>query len=274
MSLPDNCDRDVQQTANCLHDNVRKSESPNNSDSEPKEQMRLHLFMARCGVASRRASEKIIEEGRVTVNGKTITTPGQKVLPEDEVCVDGEKIFLQTQKRYVLLNKPAGYVCSSSDEKGRDTALDLLTPHFSERLYNVGRLDMYSDGLIIFTNDGDFAAKVSHPSNQTEKEYEVETAIGIPGELIQKFAKGIRVDGVFYKALKAEKLDTCLARFTLIEGKNREIRRVFEHFGLGIKRLTRIRIGKIQLTPGFKAGSFRELKESEVAALVNQYKEY
>ncbi len=239
---------------------------PDNSDTE---QMRLQLFMARCGVASRRASEKIIEQGRVTVNGQTVTALGQKVLSTDEVCVDGEKIFLQTKKRYILLNKPAGYVCSSSDEKGRETALDLLTPYFSERLYNVGRLDMYSDGLIIFTNDGEFASKVSHPSNQTEKEYEVETSVGIPGELIQKFAKGIRVDGVFYKALKAEKIDTCLARFTLIEGKNREIRRVFEHFGLGIKRLTRIRIGKIKLTAELESGKFRELTESEVLELIN-----
>lgn len=241
-------------------------------DNSNKEQMRLQLYMARCGLASRRASEKIIEERRVSVNGKIITKPGQKVFPGDEVLVDGEKISLQERKVYILLNKPAGYVCSSSDEKGRETALDLLKPYFSERLFNVGRLDMYSDGLIIFTNDGDFAAKVSHPSNQTEKEYEVETSIGIPGELIQKFAKGIRVDGIFYKALKAEKLDTCLARFTLIEGKNREIRRVFEHFGLGIKRLTRIRIGKIKLTSEVESGKFRELTDKEVSELINTKK--
>ena len=154
--------------------------------------VRLQVFLAHCGVASRRASEKIITDGRVTVNGAVITELGTKVLPSDEVCVDGKTITLEEQKRYVLLNKPAGYVCSLSDEKGRPVAADLLKKAFSERLYNVGRLDMFSSGLIIFTNDGDFAARLSHPSSELEKEYIVDTSLPIPPQLAVDFKKGIR----------------------------------------------------------------------------------
>ena len=126
----------------------------NVSDSNQKTQWRLQHFMAQCGVASRRASEEIIASGRVAVNGVTVTAPGTKVSAFDTVTVDGKVIHQEEEKRYVLLNKPAGYVCSLSDEKGRPVAADLLKDTYSERLYNVGRLDMFSSGLIIFTNDG------------------------------------------------------------------------------------------------------------------------
>ena len=150
---------------------ARGSNLPVSNDFDQKKEMRLQQFMARCGVASRRASEQIILDGRVSVNGKLITELGTKVSLGDEVFVDNQQIFLEETKRYVLLNKPAGYVCSLSDEKGRQIALDLIKDKYSERLYNVGRLDMFSSGLIIFTNDGDFAAKLSHPSAELEKEY-------------------------------------------------------------------------------------------------------
>ena len=138
--------------------------------SESTEPIRLQAFLAHAGVASRRASEKIITDGRVTVNGEAVTELGTKVTVKDTVCVDGKPVALEAAKRYVLLNKPAGYVCSQSDEKGRPCAVDLLKSAYSERLYNVGRLDMYSQGAILFTNDGDFAARLSHPSAEIEKE--------------------------------------------------------------------------------------------------------
>mgnify|MGYP006378191083 FL=1 len=141
-----------------------------NTNSE-KSEVRLQAYLAHCGVASRRASEQIILDGRVKVNGVTVTELGTKVTNQDVVEVDDKKIQLEAKKRYVLLNKPAGFVCSSSDEKGRAVAADLLKEKYSERLYNVGRLDMYSKGMILFTNDGDFAAKLSHPSSQMVKEY-------------------------------------------------------------------------------------------------------
>ncbi len=226
-------------------------------------ELRLQLFLARCGVASRRASEAIILDGRVTVNGEKITALGTKVTEKDTVCVDGKQVTLEETKRYVLLNKPKGYVCSSADEKDRETAVDLLKTHFSERLYNVGRLDMFSEGLIIFTNDGEFMRKLSHPSSQVEKEYFVETTRPIPQELIDKFQSGIRVENIFYKAKKAELTSRNKAKFVLIEGKNREIRKVFEKYEIGIKVLKRVRIGHIELGT-MQSGEFRELTESDV----------
>ncbi|MDE5613169.1 MAG: hypothetical protein K2I74_00750, partial [Treponemataceae bacterium] len=170
--------------------------------------VRLQAFLAHCGVASRRASEQIIAQGRVTVNGVVVTELGTKVTAADMVCVDGEAVSLEETKRYVLLNKPAGFVCSQSDEKGRQVAVDLLKSAFRERLYNVGRLDMYSRGAIIFTNDGDFAATLSHPSAEIEKEYIVETSYPVPEGLAAQFMKGVRVAGIFYRAVKAEKLSS------------------------------------------------------------------
>ena len=230
--------------------------------------VRLQAFLAHCGVASRRASEKIILDGRVSVNGQTVTELGTKVLPTDSVCVDGKSVSLEEVKRYVLLNKPAGFVCSQSDEKGRKTAVELLRDSYSERLYNVGRLDMFSRGAILFTNDGSFAARLSHPSAEIEKEYIVDTSLPLPRHLAEDFQKGVRVEGVFYKAVKAEEVNAHRMRVILIEGKNREIRRVFESQGAAIKSLERVRIGNVVLGD-LKAGEHRDLSPSEVQGLLN-----
>ncbi len=235
----------------------------NNSES-----IRLQAYLAHCGVASRRASEKIILDGRVSVNGAVVTELGTKVSPDDEVLVDGKKIALEKEKRYVLLNKPAGFVCSQSDEKGRRVALELLKDSYSERLYNVGRLDMFSSGLIIFTNDGDFAAKLSHPSAEIEKEYLVETSMPLPRSLAEDFTKGVRVDGIFYRAKYAAEINSHKMRVVLIEGKNREIRRVFENSGAVIRSLTRVRIGSVSVGD-LKPGEFRELSSFEIKELLN-----
>lgn len=239
------------------------------NDLSLQDKIRLQVFLAHAGVASRRASEQIILDGRVTVNGEVVTELGTKVSSEDKITVDGKLVVQEEVKRYVLLHKPAGYVCSLKDEKGRDVAADLLKPHFSERLYNVGRLDMFSAGLIIFTNDGDFAAKVSHPSSEIEKEYIVETSVMIPEDLPKQFLKGIRIEGVFYKAKDVELLTKRKLRVVLIEGKNREIRRVFEHFQIGIKSLTRMRIGTIK-NNNLQAGQFRELTKEEITSLLEK----
>ena len=231
--------------------------------------IRLHVFLARAGVASRRAGERLIGEGRVSVNGAVVTEPGTKVLESDRVCVDGTPAALEETKRYVLLYKPAGYVCTLSDEKDRPTAASLLTSRFSERLYNVGRLDMYSSGLIIFTNDGEFARRVSHPSSCIEKEYIAETTTPLPRPLCAAYQKGIRIDNVFYKAHLAQEITPRKARFILTEGKNREIRRVFAHFDCPIKRLTRIRIAAVRID-GLQEGCFRELSPKEVAAFLHE----
>ena len=235
--------------------------------NENKEQIRLQVFLAHSGVASRRSCEKIITDGRVTVNGVTVIEMGVKVSPEDEICVDGKKVIPEETKRYVLLNKPAGYVCSLQDEKDRPVAADLLKEHFTERLYNVGRLDMFSTGLIIFTNDGSFAARLSHPSAEIEKEYVVESSMPLPRTLCEEFEKGLRVDGVFYKCNSCQELNSRKLKVVLIEGKNREIRNVFASKEIGIKKLTRVRIGNIEMN-GLKPGEFRELSEKEVSGLL------
>ncbi|HCA20642.1 MAG TPA: rRNA pseudouridine synthase [Treponema sp.] len=238
-----------------------------NQNGRTKDSWRLQHFMALCGVASRRASEEIITSGRVSVNGDVVTELGTKVSLSDKVCVDGKEISMEETKRYVLLNKPAGYVCSLSDEKGRPVAADLLKTAYSERLYNVGRLDMFSCGLILFTNDGDFAATLSHPSAELEKEYIVDTSVPMPRFLAQDFMKGIRIDNVFYRCKEAVELNSHRMRVVLVEGKNREIRRVFESREVGIKSLMRVRIGNIGVG-GLQYGQFRDLVPAEVQALL------
>ncbi|MCR4900497.1 MAG: rRNA pseudouridine synthase [Treponema sp.] len=238
-----------------------------NDTANEKTQTRLQAFLAHCGVASRRASEQIILDGRVTVNGTVVTELGTKVSNKDKVCVDGKPVHLEERKCYVLLNKPAGFVCSSSDEKGRQVAADLLRDSYSERLYNVGRLDMYSKGMILFTNDGDFAAKLSHPSSQIEKEYIVETSQDVSEETAALFEHGIRIDNVFYKCRRCEVLKPRKIRIVLIEGKNREIRKLLESQNVGTRALVRVRIGNVQLGE-LRPGEFRDLTEKEVMGLL------
>lgn len=234
---------------------------------EEKEELRLQVFLAHSGVASRRASEQIILDGRVSVNGTVVTELGTKVTSGDKVTVDGKPVQIEARKRYVLLNKPAGFVCSLSDEKGRAVAADLLKEKYSERLYNVGRLDMYSKGMILFTNDGDFAVKLSHPSSQIEKEYIVETSQDVLPDVAQKLEHGVRIDGVFYKCVKCEILKPRKVKIVLIEGKNREIRRLLESQNIGTKSLVRVRIGNVNLDD-LRPGDSRDLTAAEVKGLL------
>lgn len=253
-----------------LQDNQSSEASGKKKDLnlQDNDKIRLQVFLSRSGVASRRASEKIITDGRVAVNGVITMELGTKVSLSDKVTVDGKEIFLEAEKRYVLLYKPAGYVCSLSDEKGRPVAADLLKEAYSERLYNVGRLDMFSEGLIIFTNDGEFAKTLSHPSAELEKEYVVDTYHPLPRNLAKDFERGVRVDGVFYKAVRAEEINSRRLRVILTEGKNREIRRVFDYFNAPVKKLFRVRIGTVLLGDLYE-GDFRDLTQREVDGLLS-----
>ena len=242
--------------------------APEDNGKSGKQEMRLQVYLAHAGVASRRACEKIIAEGRVSVNGTLVTDMGSKVRTGDTVLLDGKPVHPEARKCYVLLNKPAGFVCTLSDEKGRLTAADLLKETYSERLYNIGRLDMFSSGAILFTNDGDFAAKIEHPSAQIEKEYVIETAQDFPPELLTRFERGIRVDGIFYKCRSAAAVNRRKLRIVLVEGKNREIRRVLDSFNCTIKRLVRVRIGNLELGT-LKAGEFRALTAKERQAMLD-----
>ena len=242
--------------------------APEDNGKSGKQEMRLQVYLAHAGVASRRACEKIIAEGRVSVNGTLVTDMGNKVRTGDTVLLDGKPVHPEARKCYVLLNKPAGFVCTLSDEKGRPTAADLLKETYSERLYNIGRLDMFSSGAILFTNDGDFAAKIEHPSAQIEKEYVIETTQDFPPELLTRFERGIRVDGIFYKCRSAAAVNRRKLRIVLVEGKNREIRRVLDSFNCTIKRLVRVRIGSLELGT-LKAGEFRDLTAKERQAMLD-----
>ena len=242
--------------------------APEDNGKSGKQEMRLQVYLAHAGVASRRACEKIIAEGRVFVNGTLVTDMGSKVRAGDTVLLDGKPVHPEARKCYVLLNKPAGFVCTLSDEKGRPTAADLLKETYSERLYNIGRLDMFSSGAILFTNDGDFAAKIEHPSAQIEKEYVIETTQDFPPELLTRFERGIRVDGIFYKCRSAAAINRRKLRIVLVEGKNREIRRVLDSFNCTIKRLVRVRIGSLELGT-LKAGEFRDLTAKERQAMLD-----
>ncbi|MDR2518272.1 MAG: rRNA pseudouridine synthase [Spirochaetaceae bacterium] len=226
--------------------------------------MRVQVYLARAGAASRRAAETLIAQGRVSVNGITVTALGTKAAPGDRVCLDGLPLALETRFRYLALHKPPEYLCSAADPQGRALALDLLPKDIPERLYSVGRLDYRSSGLIIYTNDGGFAAKAGHPSSGIVKEYTVETSGPIPQEALDSFARGMVIEGVSYKAQAAEPLGKNKARIMLVEGKNREIRRVLSYFHLHPVRLCRMRIGPVSLG-GLKAGGSRPLAKEEVA---------
>jgi 23S rRNA pseudouridine2605 synthase len=175
-------------------------------------------------------------------------------------------VQVETVLHYLVLNKPAGYMCSSSDPQGRPLALELLPRQIKERLYSVGRLDFLSSGLIFFTNDGDFAARLGHPGSGLEKEYAVEASGPVPDAVIDAFAGGITVEGVHYKAREAERTGRKSLRIVLVEGKNREIRRVFSHFHLHPVILRRIRIGPV-IIGDLAEGSCRQLTEKELAQL-------
>jgi 23S rRNA pseudouridine2605 synthase len=234
--------------------------------------MRLHVFIARSGASSRRAAERLIAEGRVSLNGQVVREAGRAWKPGDRVELDGRPLELEARKIHVLLHKPAGYLCTSADPEGRKLALDLVQGDFRERLYGVGRLDQYSSGLFILTNDGEFARLVSHPSSGIEKEYAVESSDPIPPGLAQDFMRGIRVGGREYRAKLVRIIAERRAEVVLVEGKNREIREVFDALGVRLRSLKRVRIGGIGIA-GLAEGEYRLLGTAEVEGLVSAARE-
>ena len=228
--------------------------------------IRLQVYLAHAGVASRRACEKLIAAGRVSVNGIVVTGMGTKVSLSDTVSVDGKPARPESAFHYIALHKPPLYICTSRDTENRPLAGDLLPPEIRERLYSVGRLDYLSSGLIFFTNDGEFAARLGHPSSEIEKEYLIAATGVIGGNVVDSFLSGVEINGIVYRAREVERLGRKALRIVLIEGRNREIRRVFSHFHLHPKSLRRIRIGAVRLGDLAEGGS-RPLTEAELEAL-------
>jgi len=231
--------------------------------------MRLQVFMARCGIASRRRCEEYILEGRVTVNGQRAAI-GSKVAPGDRVFFDRKRLELEKDKAYLAVNKPRGYLCSNEDARGRPLVAGLLQ-RIPYRLFHVGRLDLQSSGLIFYTNDGDFAKLVSHPSSAIEKEYRVECAHDVPEELLKKYQKGITVEGQRYRLKRYRYKSPRSLSLTLIEGKNREIRKVFELFRITLRSIHRVRIGCVT-DDGIPVGSYRRLEAAEIQWFIKRRK--
>ena len=232
--------------------------------------MRLNKFLAGGGVASRRKCDELISEGKVEVNGVKVDSLGLKIdEKKDKVTVEGKAVKLPSSFVYIKLNKPKGYACSAKDEKGRKTIYDLI--NCEERLFSIGRLDYDTEGLIILTNDGDFANKVAHPKYGTEKEYKVTVEGEIKESELAVMRKGVVVEGERMPAARVEWLsyENGFTKLSVIidEGQNRQIRRMFEAIGHQIKLLKRVRIGGVKLG-GLKRGEFRDLTEAELNLLV------
>ena len=233
--------------------------------------VRLQKFLADAGVASRRAAEQIILDGKVRVNGQFVRLLGTKIDPDrDEVILDG-KIIRARKKLYIALNKPPGCVCSHNDELGRPTIYQLL-PKEWQIVHSVGRLDFNSEGLIFLTNDGQFALRLTHPRYGVRKKYVATIEGEVGGEMLKRFTQGIFDGGERLKALSARLVSGSRTRsvveLELGEGKNREVRRLFESQGLVVKRLQRTQIGKIKLGE-LKPGRWRTLTETEIKTLLS-----
>lgn len=230
--------------------------------------MRLQKYLALCGVASRRHAEEMIAQGMVQVNGQTIREMGVQVEDGDIVCVHGECVQPETEKRYVLYHKPMGEVTTVSDPKGRDTVMD----HFRDypvRLYPIGRLDYDSEGLLLLTNDGDLVNGLTHPRHEVEKHYEVRVRGNMDN--IPRLSEPMELDGYAIRPAGVTVLergeDSAKIRMTIHEGRNRQIRRMCEKAGLEVRRLKRVAIGDMPLDPKLKSGAWRELTQDELAYL-------
>jgi len=232
---------------------------------------RLQKILSRAGVASRRASEQLIVEGRVTVNGETVRELGTKAdAAHDDIRVDGRRIKVAERHRYILLNKPRGYVTTRSDPERRPTVIDLLGD-IREYVYPVGRLDYDTEGLLLLTNDGDLAATLTHPRHGIERVYHADV-LGIPdAHDLDRLARGVTIDGrrtqpAHLQLLPGRKEGHATVRIAIKEGRNRQVRQMFDAVGHPVDSLTRVAIGPIQ-DKRLKSGRWRELTDDEVRRL-------
>jgi 23S rRNA pseudouridine2605 synthase len=233
-------------------------------------EVRLQKFLADAGVASRRASEQVILEGRVSVNGKVVQALGTKVDPlHDAVAVDGRALKVK-RKLYLAVNKPAGFICSRSDPESRKTVHSLFPPEWSN-LYSVGRLDYQSEGLIFYTNDGEFSLRLTHPRYGVRKKYLITLKGEVTPEHIRALQKGVFNSDEVLKAESGRILKSnnshSLVELTLTEGKNREVRRMFETLGFEVERLQRTQIGNVKLGQ-LPRGKWRTLTAPEIKSLM------
>lgn len=238
--------------------------------------VRINKYFTDCGILSRRAAEAEISAGRVKINGK-IAELGQKINPKKDIVeYKGEKIKPKQSKRftYIMLNKPCGYLTTMSDDRGRDCVADLISD-VGTRVYPVGRLDMYSDGLLLFTDDGELANMLTHPKHEIPKIYHVKVKGGRDDKKIEALGKAMDIDGYTIEPVKVELVsvrdDACVLKMTLYEGRNRQIRKMCEQVHLEVMSLRRVAIGKIELG-NLPQGKWKHLSGAQVKYLKDSMK--
>lgn len=224
---------------------------------------RVQKFLSSAGIASRRKAEEFIKSGQVFINGKQAKL-GDKVDPQkDAVKVYGKIIKPADAKIYIMMNKPRGCVVSKKDPRHRKTVFDLLPADLKNKVWNVGRLDFDTEGLLILTNDGDLTQKLAHPKYEHDKEYEAITDVEPAENQLEKLRQGVEIaSGLTYPAKVRARNNT--VHITLHEGKKRQIKRMFNRVGLGVMRLKRIRIGKLLLPANLPAGQFKLIDKNDI----------
>ncbi len=233
--------------------------------------MRINKFLATCGVASRRAADQLIKDGLVKINGRICSAGDDVEVGSDSVSVNGKLVSAVKKFDYYIMNKPKGYVCTVKDDKGRKTVMDLL-PQSAKRLFPVGRLDYDTEGLLILTNDGDLTFKLTHPKNEVPKTYLVKTEKPVSDEDLSKLRSGVYIDGVKTKKCNVRIIESSKTssklHITITEGRNRQVRKMFEAVGNSVDFLKRIKIGDLALT-GLNRGEVRPLNAAEINYLLN-----
>lgn len=237
--------------------------------------VRLQKYIAMSGAASRRGAEELISEGRVKVNGKKVTQQGIKVeIGADTVALDNLELKIKKKNYYIMLNKPVGYVSTVNDQFDRPTVIDLVKKDLKDvRLFPVGRLDYETEGLLLLTNDGDFTYKVTHPKFNTEKTYIAMLKGGITISGLNKLRRGVKIEDYTTSPAEVELLDAVdgytRVKITIHEGRNRQVRKMFEAVGSKVAALQRISIGKVELG-NLPLGRWRYLTSHEVSYLMNK----
>jgi 23S rRNA pseudouridine2605 synthase len=231
---------------------------------DAKTGLRLVKYLSSSGRASRRAAAELIKAGRVKVDGKTVLDPAMTVAPAARVELDGEQLTVVGEKEYIMLHKPAGYVCTAADRFAERRAIELIDLGPDVRLFSAGRLDKESEGLILFSTDGDFVARLTHPRYGIAKEYLVTTAPPLGAPELARIRRGIPDDGEQLTVAAVEPLPKTpeVCRFTLLEGKKREIRRLVRAVGARTVRLVRVKIGELELG-SLPSGQWRRLTAEE-----------
>ena len=235
------------------------------------EEIRLQKYIAECGITSRRKAEELIINGKIKVNGKVVTELGTKINPSNDIVEYDNKIIKQEHKNvYILLNKPIGYVTTVKDQFGRPSVLDLVK--VKERIVPVGRLDFYTSGALILSNDGDFVYKITHPKHEIDKTYNATVKGIVIDDEIETLRKGVKIDNYITKPAKVKILkideEKNISRIEIVihEGKNREVRKMCEKIGHKVRALHRSKIGKIDVKD-LKIGSWRYLSKNEIESL-------